>query len=151
MIAKYEKMLMSKTTTYAFRSVLYLAVNSSDTKRLSIKDISSALKIPFHFLGKIMQQLSRNNIISSIKGPSGGFFMADDQRKVPMVQVLELFEGNDYFIKCGLGLNECSENNPCPIHDQYKPFKEFFYESLRKQSISDWANKVITRKYSLRL
>ena len=52
-----------------------LAAESSQEKKWTIKQISDHLSIPQHFLGKILQELVPRNIISSMKGPTGGFYM----------------------------------------------------------------------------
>lgn len=65
--------MFSKACTYAIRAALYLAVHAGPQARLGVKEIAEALDVPKHFLAKILQQLVRNNLVSSVKGPSGGF------------------------------------------------------------------------------
>ena len=75
--------MFSQACKYAIRAVLYLAVHASEGKKVGVKDIAAALDVPKYFLAKILQQLSRNNLISSTKGPSGGFFLSEKTAKRP--------------------------------------------------------------------
>ena len=104
--------------------------------------MSEKLDVPYHFLGKILQSLARQDVICSIKGPNGGFYMTDEENKQPMMNVIELFENKNLFKQCGLGLKECSEQHPCPIHNYYKNFRTSIYENLSNQSIKEWAENV---------
>ena len=67
--------MFSKSCKYGIRAVLYLAVHSTNEKRLGVTEIASELDVPKHFLAKILQQLAKENLISSTKGPTGGFFL----------------------------------------------------------------------------
>lgn len=64
--------MLSNTCKYAIRSVIYLALNAQDGKKIGIKKISEDLEIPTPFLGKILQSLARQKLLSSTKGPHGG-------------------------------------------------------------------------------
>lgn len=135
-------MIFSNATTYAIRAILFLAIHGTKESKTGIKEISEKLEIPYHFLGKIMQQLARNQLIKSLKGPTGGFYMTSLEKSMSMMEVIELFEGKELFNQCSLGLKECSEDKPCPLHAQFKFFKESLQQNLKTQSIGDWAKQV---------
>ena len=69
--------MLSNSSKYAIRAVLYLANNSSVEKKLGSKKIAEEIDIPAPFLAKIFQVLSKANIISSTKGPNGGFYLTE--------------------------------------------------------------------------
>src|SRR5690625_822907 len=64
-------MLLSKACVYGLRAALFLAVNETD-KYTPIRPMSEKLEISFHFLTKIMQQMTAKGILESYKGPNGG-------------------------------------------------------------------------------
>ena len=68
--------MLSNTSKYAIRAVIYLALFSTKEKKVGIKQVSSELDIPSPFLGKILQLLARHHILGSTKGPNGGFYLA---------------------------------------------------------------------------
>ena len=67
--------MLSRASKYAILSTLFLAEHSSKDKKISVKEISESIDVPSPFLAKLFQQLVRGNIISSTKGPNGGFYL----------------------------------------------------------------------------
>ena len=124
------------------RAVLFLAVNSSAEKKIGVKEIAEALDVPKHFLAKILQQLSKHHLIASIKGPSGGFYMQDENLEMPMEKVIESIDGPEVFSSCILGLTVCSSKNPCPLHVQAMAYRQGLQHQLRHQSIRELASRI---------
>lgn len=129
--------MFSKTCEYALRAILYVALNSTDQKKVGIKEIAKALDLPVHFLGKILQNLVKHNALQSTKGPNGGFFLDKKGRTLPIIEVVNIIDGLDSFKKCGLGLKECSDKRPCPIHHEFKPYRDNLKIMLAKKTIKD--------------
>lgn len=113
--------MFSKACEYAIRATIYIAVQSNQDKRVGIKDISKEIDSPEAFTAKILQQLTKNNIIDSIKGPHGGFAIdKKDMTKIKLSQIVLAIDGDAIYKGCGLGFKECSEKKPCPVHDKFK-------------------------------
>lgn len=118
-------MLFSKTCEYGIRATLYIAMQSLEGQRASLKDIARKIDSPEAFTAKILQQLSRNNIIESVKGPNGGFeIQQKNMLRIRLSQIVLALEGDAIYKSCGLGLKECSEKRPCPVHDQFKSIRQ---------------------------
>ncbi len=130
-------MIFSRSAEYAIRAMVYLAVNSSDSQRFGAKKIAEDLDFPEHYLGKVLQQLARNNIISSAKGPNGGFCVDDDAMEISLLKIIDSIDGLAFFNTCGLGLRECDDEKPCPIHKDYQIFRGDFYKMLSEKTIKD--------------
>ncbi|GJM35579.1 MAG: hypothetical protein DHS20C18_45800 [Saprospiraceae bacterium] len=141
--------MFSKACKYAIRAVLYLAVHSSPENKVGVKAIAEDLQVPKHFLAKILQQLSRDQLISSVKGPNGGFYMADENLNVPMEKIIKSFDGMEVFTSCILGLPVCSAENPCPLHVQAFAYREGLYYQLQHQSIREMADRVKLQELKL--
>lgn len=116
--------MFSKATEYALRATIYIAQKSSDEKRLGIEEISKAIDSPQSFTAKILQSLTRENIVSAVRGPNGGFFISEKAKKKPARSILLAMGEDDVLEKCVLGLKMCSEIQPCPMHAQYKSIKQ---------------------------
>lgn len=129
--------MFSKACEYALRAILYLSLNSSESRKLGIKEISEELDIPSPFLGKIMQNLVRHKILQSTKGPNGGFYFTKNAKKIPLINVVKIIDGLEFFEKCGMGLKHCSSIKPCPIHNQLMPYREKLKEMLEEKTIAD--------------
>lgn len=129
--------MLSNTCKYAIRSVVYLSVYASNTKKIGIKDISEALDIPSPFLGKILQTLARKKILNSIKGPHGGFSLGRPAVDISIMDIVEIIDGTDIFDICLVRTTHCSDEEPCGIHDKITALRKEMKETFIHQTIDD--------------
>ena len=129
--------MFSKSCEYALQGVIYIALHGQKGENVGLKDIAESQGIPMHFLSKILQQLVRSGILSSIKGPNGGFSLKKDVDELYLKEIVEIIDGPGIFERCGIGLKECSDENPCPIHFEYQTVKDKINEVLRSKSVKD--------------
>ena len=57
---------------------------------------------------------------------------------LPVISIIEAIDGLDAFYNCGIGINQCDEEHPCPIHKDYKPLREGFKQILSSKTIRDY-------------
>lgn len=129
--------MLSKSSKYAIRAVLYLAQNND--KKIGSKEIAKNLTVPAPFLAKILQELTRKKVISSIKGPGGGFFVSEDDKNNAIADIIDCIDGLYKFDQCFLGRVECNHLNPCVVHHLYAPFKERLLLQLKGKTIEEIA------------
>lgn len=134
--------MFSKTCIYGIRAVIYLAVHSGETKRIGVSDLANELGVPRHFLAKVLQKLGKEGLISSSKGPGGGFFLSNDQQEFTLAQVVTCLDGEDVFTRCVLGFESCSNENPCPLHLQAYAFREGLKYQLMHHTVREIAFRV---------
>lgn len=128
--------MFSKTCEYAIRALIFIAQKSKDGSRVGIKDISSGIDSPEYFIAKILQDLSRKGFVQSAKGPNGGFYMEGKDLEQSVADIVREIDGNKLFSGCGLGLKECSENHPCPIHNDFKHVRNKINDLLENSKIA---------------
>ena len=129
--------MLSKTSEYAIRALIYIAYKSKDGSKLGIKEVAEEIDSPVHFTGKILQTLAKQGLISSTKGPNGGFFIEAEAAPVPLMQVIHAIDGKKIFNGCVLGLKYCSDVHPCPIHDEYKSARTKLLKMFNERTIQD--------------
>lgn len=135
--------MFSKATEYALRATIYLAQKSSAENKLGLEDISIAIDSPKSFTAKIMQVLTKDNrIVSSARGPMGGFFLSDRAKKLPVRSVLQAMGEDEILEKCVMGLKKCSEAQPCPMHPQYKIIKKQLLDLFTSKTIQQLADEI---------
>jgi len=135
--------MFSKATEYALRATIYLAQKSSPENKLGLEDISMAIDSPKSFTAKIMQVLTKDNrIVSSARGPMGGFFLSDKAKKLPVCSVLQAMGEDEILEKCVMGLKKCSETQPCPMHPQYKIIKKQLLDMFTSKTIQELADEI---------
>jgi Rrf2 family transcriptional regulator, iron-sulfur cluster assembly transcription factor len=133
-----ETMIFSKACEYGIRAAAYIALNSLDNIRSSLKDISSEIGSPEAYTAKILQMLVRGGIIISIKGAAGGFEI-DEKRmdRIRLGDIVMAIDGGFDETICVLGLKECSRKHPCPVHDKYKHIKKDLKSMLQNTSLKE--------------
>ena len=135
--------MFSKATEYALRATIFIAQKSTEETKLSIDDIAKAIDSPKSFTAKILQQLTKNNlVISSVRGPNGGFFITEKAKKNPVRSVLVAMGESEVLDKCVLGLNKCSEIKPCPMHVKYKVIKAQIVKLFESKTIQHLADEM---------
>jgi len=129
--------MLSNTSKYAIRAVIYLAVRAPKNSRIGIKQIADELNIPTPFLGKILQSLARHKLLTSTKGPNGGFGLGKEPSKIRLIDIVEIIEGKDIFNSCILSNRDCDhDKNICPIHEKYAEIRTQFYDLFKKTTLS---------------
>lgn len=127
--------MFSKTCQYAIRAVIFISKKSSEGQRVGIKEIATGIDSPEHFIAKILQDLSKRRLISSFKGPNGGFFIEDDS-SCTIADIVKAIDGDTIFSGCGLGLAYCSESKPCPIHYEFKAVRDELSRVLNNAKVN---------------
>jgi Rrf2 family iron-sulfur cluster assembly transcriptional regulator len=134
--------MLSRASKYAILSTLFLAEHTSKDKKISVKVIAESIDVPSPFLAKLFQQLVRGKIISSTKGPNGGFFLTEKNSKRNVLDIIENIDGLNKFNDCFLGLNKCDSKNPCPVHFIVEPFKNSLLGKFRDKTIQEFSLEI---------
>lgn len=135
--------MFSKTTEYALRATIFIAQKGTLDNKLGIREIAKAIDSPQSFTAKILQMLTKDNkVISSSKGPHGGFYITKASKKLPARTILEAVDDEKVLNQCILGLKKCNEKNPCPMHEDFKSIKGQLNKLFEKKTIGDLADKM---------
>lgn len=131
--------MLSNTCKYAVRSVIYLALNEEDNKKIGIKQISKDLDIPMPFLSKILQSLAKQKILKSTKGPHGGFGLGRKAGDISLYDIVLIIDGDDVFSNCLIGMKLCKSNDnnghACPVHEKYHLIRRQMTEFFKGETI----------------
>jgi len=135
--------MLSKSSQYAIRAVLYLSLNSNEERKYSPKKIAKEMSIPAPFLAKTLQELTKRNLISSVKGRNGGFYLTEENKQHTLISIIDSIDGIDKFQECLLGLTVCSNENPCSLHHAISPLRKKLVEELTFKTIDDLSKEII--------
>ena len=143
--------MFSKATRYAINALAYISVESTAGKRTSLKAIAKHIDSPEAFTAKILQQLSKNNIILSTVGASGGFEIVEKTAKnTKLSTVVALFESKDIYKGCALNFKNCNEKHPCLLHDEYASIRAEIASMIEHTSIYELSTKALQKKAFLK-
>ena len=127
-------MLFSRACEYGIRAILYIATRP-DKDSILVRDIATDLQIPFPFLAKIVQTLTRGGILNSQKGPGGGVSLARSAEEITLLQVVETIDGLNVTHVCVMGIPECGDDAPCPLHEHWGDIRNRIVHMLENQSV----------------
>ncbi len=134
--------MFSKTSEYAIKIVIYLSKNSNKDKLCQVKEVSEALESPEPFTAKILQQLVKVGLLYSMKGKNGGFTIGKEANEIKIYDIVTAIDGEKSVTGCILGLNECSSENPCPLHHKYYKIKEQIQENILNVNLEELESKL---------
>lgn len=133
--------MLSNSCRYGIRAIIYLANQPAKSGLTGIKQISRDLDLPLPFLAKILQELVREKILLSNKGPHGGFSLMKDPKKIRLIEIVKAIDGDDFFKNCVMHSGPCggkrNHRNFCPLHDDYEKIRQDLILLFRKRTISE--------------
>lgn len=133
--------MLSSASKYALQIVIYLA-NNREIGKIRGKKIANELHLAIPYAGKVLQPLSHSGILSSTKGPNGGFTIGREPNTITLLEIIELFEGEDALRTCVMTSCTCSnyenEQKECKVHSAISPGREQLINSLRNCTVADF-------------
>lgn len=132
--------MISKSCKYAIRAIVFIASQAGTSAKPGVKEIAEEIEAPPAFTAKILQKLSKHKIVTSLKGPYGGFFCEKYQLELPVIDIVNAIDGLDVFNECVMGLHNCSDEHPCPMHYKYAENRNNIFLSYQRTTIGDLAS-----------
>lgn len=136
--------MISKSCKYAIRATVFIASKAKENIKVGVKEIAEEIEAPLAFTGKILQTLNKNKIVTSLKGPYGGFYCDESQLDLPIIDVVSTIDGMDVFANCVFGLHQCSNDHPCPMHFEYSKTRDQMFTSFKNTTIRSLADSFNT-------
>jgi Rrf2 family protein len=128
-------MLFSTATGYALRA---LAAMPEDGSYSLAKDLAANLGLPGPYLAKILQTLAQEGILTSVRGPRGGFRLARPAHRITVGEVVGILDGMDAMSGCVMGFTNCDGRaKPCPLHAAWAEVKLHLEETLTMVTVRD--------------
>ena len=139
--------MLSNSCKYGLRAVVYLASRRQGKSKTGIKQISKDLDLPTPFLAKILQQLAKQKILDSSKGPHGGFSLLKDPKKITLLDIVKTIDGDEIFTNCLIHNETCKSlgdnNNNCILHDDYTALRTDLVRLFSVRTVHDLVEKAV--------
>lgn len=129
-------MSLSNTADYALRAVVMLA-QTSGAGVLHADEIARATGTPRNYMAKVLNALAKAGVVSSARGPAGGFTLASAPEMITLAQVIEIFDQPHRHTRCLLGNGPCRTTEPCAAHRTWNAVMLRRREPLLGTTISD--------------
>ena len=137
--------MLSNSCRYGIRAILYLASKDVRGNKIGIRQISEDLKLPTPYLAKILQNLVKHRILSSTKGPNGGFSLLRKPESITIRDIVKIIDGEEVLTNCIIHNGSCSSvrksMKPCPVHDDYSKIREDLISMFKGKTIPEIVKK----------
>lgn len=128
--------MLTKTGLHAIRAMAVLG-KLADGEFVGANRIAEEIDAPPNYLGKLLQTLARDGLVESQKGVGGGFRLAMSAKQIRLFDVVEPLEHLSRWTNCVLGWRECSDADPCVLHDRWKKIRTDYINLLQRTTVAD--------------
>jgi len=130
--------LLTRDTDYAVRALLAMAVRKSV---VTVSDLVTELKIPRPFLRRILQRLTKADVLESLKGKGGGFVLNRAPANISLVDLMAIFQGPVQLNECLFKKEVCPNRKTCPLRSEISEIEDFALTKLQSITIAKLLRK----------
>lgn len=138
-------MIYSSACGYAIQAMTRLAMLRPNGYVL-LDELCDNSNLPRHFVAKIFQSLVREGLLLSAKGRGGGFALARNAEEISVFDIVAAVDGTEHLDACVVGLHQCSDEQACPQHEDWKPIRKQIRNYLEETSLAAMA-KALRKKH----
>ena len=121
--------LITRDTDYAVRAIISIA--SKNDTRVSVAQLVKELHIPRPFLRKILQVLNKEGLLTSYKGPDGGFSLSVKADKISLIDLMEIFQGPLSLNECMFKKKVCPNRSFCRLRHKVSGLEKYVFLKLK--------------------
>jgi Rrf2 family protein len=134
--------MLSNSSKYTLKAVLFLALHSSKNNKVMVKDIAAPINVPKAYIAKLLQELSKENMVSSTRGPKGGFYLSEANKDQSIFNILKIIDGEERLTSCMLSLEQCNEEKLCPLHNILSASRMKILNHLKEKTVRNLSEDV---------
>ncbi len=133
---------------YAVTAMLDLALHAQEAP-VPLADISQRQGISLSYLEQLFAKLRRQGLVSSARGPGGGYRLSRDSKEISISEVINAINEHVDARRCG-GLANCQDDEPCLTHELWADLSEQIQDFLTNISLGDLVERREVREVSAR-
>ena len=126
---------VSEGASLALHSLALIA--QKQPERLSVKVLAEELNASQAHLAKVFQKLSKAGLVTSVRGPAGGFILNRPADEISFLDIYEIIEGKVVLGGCPLGKTHCSFEK-CIFSNELNRISADIYETFKKFKLSEY-------------
>lgn len=126
--------MLSQTTEYALRAVVYLARSAPAT--VTVEQTAEETKVPVAYLYKVLRSLETAGIVRTRRGKLGGVTLAQDPSEVSLLDVVNAVDPVRRIADCPLGI-PLHGVSLCPLHKRLDAALEAYENAFRQTTLAE--------------
>jgi Rrf2 family protein len=128
---------LTKRTEYGLIALVYMADHEGSI--VSVREIGERYPIPRRLLAEVLKDLCRAKLVSSQRGASGGYLLAQSPDVMTLGQVVTALEGRPSLSSCentsGSHHGECDMQGVCPIRSPLQRIREGLWRLMERTTL----------------
>ena len=136
-------MVLSSACQDVIRAMIFMSEQPGMTQ---VKNITKELDLPYHFLSKNMQIVSKVGLVDAKRGIDGGVKLAKNPSEIKIIDIIKAVDGDKYFDKCILGMGDCDCENQCSLHEEWAKRRGELIEIFSAMSLADISKDIKSHK-----
>lgn len=124
---------------FAVTAMIDLAMRDGD-KPVTLADISERQKISLSYLEQLFGKLRRRALVSSVRGPGGGYQLARKMEEVSVAEIIRAVDEPIDATQCG-GRENCKDERKCLTHDLWASLNERIFDYLNSVTLAQLVTK----------
>ena len=133
---------------YAVTAMLDLALHGTD-RPVSLADISGRQDISLSYLEQLFAKLRRNNLVSSVRGPGGGYRLSSGSDETYVAQIIDAVNETVDATGCG-GTADCQQGEVCLTHHLWCDLSDQIHTFLSEISLANLVERSEVQSISAR-
>ncbi|MDQ8037733.1 MAG: Fe-S cluster assembly transcriptional regulator IscR [Pedobacter sp.] len=133
---------------YAVTAMLDLALHARHDP-VSLADISERQSISVSYLEQLFAKLRKNGLVSSVRGPGGGYQLAREGSSIYIAQIIDAVDESVDATRCG-GAGDCQQGMTCLTHELWSDLSQQLHNFLAAISLQELVDKREIQAVALR-
>ncbi|MCX5668399.1 MAG: Rrf2 family transcriptional regulator [Candidatus Omnitrophica bacterium] len=137
-------MKLSTKSTYGLRAMVNIAMEK-DKCAISIREISKREGISSVYLEQLLNKLRRENLVKSVRGPSGGYMLSRAACRITVADIVKTLEGSIVPVDCASGRegykSVCHNKNTCVAKTVWAKLAKAIEDCLKSVTLADLCDK----------
>jgi Rrf2 family protein len=107
---------------------------------LSARELSERYAIPYKLLARILQKLSSDGVVNAVKGPRGGYMLAEDAKVVRLGRIIRAVRGDERIADCLTDEGSCAQDDcGCTIKPIVRVFQDKWVKFVENTTLDEFA------------
>jgi Rrf2 family protein len=129
---------------YCLKALIMLAERFPSVQPQRVEEIAAAQDIPENYLRRLLIELKRGGLVTSQKGPNGGYLLARHPAKITMAEVVQIIEGDYVPVECleaGAANGVCQPSDACAMREVWREVRDSVNAILSRQTLQSLAER----------
>ena len=129
----------NKDMEYALISLVEMSRQPGE-ELLSARELSERYAIPYKLLARILQKLSSDGVVHSVKGPRGGYRLAKEPQNVRLGRIIKAVRGDERIADCLTADGNCAQEDcGCTIKPIVQVFQDKWVKFVENTTLDEFA------------